>query len=216
MRASWLPEWARGLPWLPLLVLAAVGLCAAIGEDMFPFDPNQLDLSAAFGKACRAARAFKGNGIGIWRVEIQHGELTAESGFNRPHGGGQGDTKLVIRGLFDCLAASDTGLENFWIVQASPDIVLEKGDQLVSAYFHGLLLRDWIAVLKLLNLRLNYFCRCVRCPLLKLNALSIEIFSFANMWRLSDNFTNNSKIGCSLGQLALGCLATSNKKGIDT
>ncbi len=48
MRASWLPEWARGLPWLPLLVLAAVGLCAAIGEDMFPFDPNQLDLSAAF------------------------------------------------------------------------------------------------------------------------------------------------------------------------
>ncbi len=38
----------RGVPWLPLLVIAAVGICAAGGEAMLPFDANELDLGAAF------------------------------------------------------------------------------------------------------------------------------------------------------------------------
>jgi peptide/nickel transport system permease protein len=38
----------RRLPWLPLLVLGAVGVCAIGGEAISPQDPNGLDLSAAF------------------------------------------------------------------------------------------------------------------------------------------------------------------------
>ncbi len=44
MRADWL----RGIPWLPLAVLGAVGLCAAGGDLLLPFDPGDLDLAAAF------------------------------------------------------------------------------------------------------------------------------------------------------------------------
>jgi peptide/nickel transport system permease protein len=55
MSASALPRrarigfgWARGLPWLPILVLGAVGLFAAGGDYLLPHDPNDLDLGAAF------------------------------------------------------------------------------------------------------------------------------------------------------------------------
>lgn len=54
MSASTLPArrfpWAamRRLPWLPLLVLGAVGIAAIGGEAISPHDPNGLDLSASF------------------------------------------------------------------------------------------------------------------------------------------------------------------------
>ncbi len=54
MSASALPRraigfgWARGLPWLPIIVLGAVGVCAAGGEWIMPHDPNGLDLGASF------------------------------------------------------------------------------------------------------------------------------------------------------------------------
>ena len=38
----------RGIPWLPLLVLLVVLVCAAGGEAIAPFDPNELDLGSAF------------------------------------------------------------------------------------------------------------------------------------------------------------------------
>jgi peptide/nickel transport system permease protein len=38
----------RRLPWLPLLVLGAVGIAAIGGEAISPHDPNGLDLSASF------------------------------------------------------------------------------------------------------------------------------------------------------------------------
>jgi peptide/nickel transport system permease protein len=38
----------RGVPWVPLAILAAVGICAAGGEWLLPFDPNELDLGSAF------------------------------------------------------------------------------------------------------------------------------------------------------------------------
>jgi peptide/nickel transport system permease protein len=41
-------ETLRDLPWLPLLVLAAVGGFAVGGEWLLPHDPNELDLGAAF------------------------------------------------------------------------------------------------------------------------------------------------------------------------
>ena len=41
-------EMFRGVPWLALLVLAAVGVCAAGGEGLLPFDPGELDLGSAF------------------------------------------------------------------------------------------------------------------------------------------------------------------------
>jgi len=41
-------EMFRGVPWLALLVLAAVGICAAGGEALLPFEPGELDLGAAF------------------------------------------------------------------------------------------------------------------------------------------------------------------------
>src|SRR3954471_14767689 len=40
--------WLRTVPWLALLVLAAVGVCAIGGEDILPQDPNGLNLSDAF------------------------------------------------------------------------------------------------------------------------------------------------------------------------
>lgn len=40
--------WGRGVPWLTLLVLAVVGVCAAGGEALLPADPGDLDLGAAF------------------------------------------------------------------------------------------------------------------------------------------------------------------------
>src|SRR3954453_22670892 len=43
-----LPVWARGVPWLALLVLAVVAICAIGGEDILPQDPNALNLSGAF------------------------------------------------------------------------------------------------------------------------------------------------------------------------
>ena len=47
---GWMPKLAsfRGLPWLPIIMLAAVGVCAAAGEWIMPYDPNELDLAAAF------------------------------------------------------------------------------------------------------------------------------------------------------------------------
>jgi peptide/nickel transport system permease protein len=42
------PAWARRLPWLPLSVLAVVGVFAAGGEAILPHDPNGLDLGASF------------------------------------------------------------------------------------------------------------------------------------------------------------------------
>jgi peptide/nickel transport system permease protein len=41
-------DWLRGLPWLSLVVLGAVGICAAGGDFLLPFDPGDLDLGAAF------------------------------------------------------------------------------------------------------------------------------------------------------------------------
>ena len=38
----------RGLPWLALIVLALVLACAAAGDRIAPFDPNDLDLGASF------------------------------------------------------------------------------------------------------------------------------------------------------------------------
>ncbi len=38
----------RGVPWLAILVLAAVLACAAGGEAILPHDPNDLDLGSAF------------------------------------------------------------------------------------------------------------------------------------------------------------------------
>lgn len=38
----------RGVPWLALLVLAAVLACATAGEWIAPFDPNDMDLGASF------------------------------------------------------------------------------------------------------------------------------------------------------------------------
>jgi peptide/nickel transport system permease protein len=38
----------RGVPWLALLVLAAVLVCAAGGDALLPHDPNDLDLGSAF------------------------------------------------------------------------------------------------------------------------------------------------------------------------
>jgi len=43
MRAS-----LKGVPWLALLVLAAVLVCAALGEAILPHDPGDLDLGSAF------------------------------------------------------------------------------------------------------------------------------------------------------------------------
>ena len=48
MRAEFLPDWMRGLPWLALLVLGAIGLFAAGGDMLLPYDPNELDLGASF------------------------------------------------------------------------------------------------------------------------------------------------------------------------
>jgi peptide/nickel transport system permease protein len=41
-------DWLRGFPWLSLVVLGAVGICAAGGDFLLPFDPGDLDLGAAF------------------------------------------------------------------------------------------------------------------------------------------------------------------------
>ncbi len=41
-------EALAGLPWLALLVLAAVLACAAAGNWIAPFDPNDMDLAASF------------------------------------------------------------------------------------------------------------------------------------------------------------------------
>jgi len=38
----------RGVPWLALLVLAAVLACAVAGDWIAPFDPNDMDLGASF------------------------------------------------------------------------------------------------------------------------------------------------------------------------
>jgi peptide/nickel transport system permease protein len=38
----------RGVPWLALLVLGAVLVCAAGGDALLPHDPNDLDLGSAF------------------------------------------------------------------------------------------------------------------------------------------------------------------------
>ena len=38
----------RGVPWIPLSILAAVGVFAAGGDWLLPFDPNDLDLGNAF------------------------------------------------------------------------------------------------------------------------------------------------------------------------
>jgi peptide/nickel transport system permease protein len=43
MAARW-----RGVPWLAVLVLAVLLVCAAGGEDLLPHDPGGLDLGAAF------------------------------------------------------------------------------------------------------------------------------------------------------------------------
>lgn len=48
MRADFLPSWLRGVPWLPLLALAAVLVFAAGGDAVTPHDPNELDLGASF------------------------------------------------------------------------------------------------------------------------------------------------------------------------
>jgi peptide/nickel transport system permease protein len=45
---AWLRGVPRGVPWLALLVLAAVAVCAIGGEDILPQDPNGLNLSDAF------------------------------------------------------------------------------------------------------------------------------------------------------------------------
>ena len=39
---------AKGVPWLALLLLAAVLACAAAGDWIAPFDPNEMDLGASF------------------------------------------------------------------------------------------------------------------------------------------------------------------------
>jgi peptide/nickel transport system permease protein len=36
------------LPWVPLIILGAVFICAAGGSYILPYDPNQFDLSASF------------------------------------------------------------------------------------------------------------------------------------------------------------------------
>ena len=41
-------DWLRGLPWLSLAMLGAVGICAAGGDFLLPSDPGDLDLGAAF------------------------------------------------------------------------------------------------------------------------------------------------------------------------
>lgn len=38
----------KGAPWFALIVLAAVLACAAVGDWIAPFDPNDMDLSASF------------------------------------------------------------------------------------------------------------------------------------------------------------------------
>jgi peptide/nickel transport system permease protein len=40
--------WILELPWFPLLILGACGVCAAGGTSILPYDPNQFDLGASF------------------------------------------------------------------------------------------------------------------------------------------------------------------------
>jgi peptide/nickel transport system permease protein len=46
----------RGVPWLALLALAVVGVCAIGGDDILPRDPNALNLSDAFRPPFWAAK----------------------------------------------------------------------------------------------------------------------------------------------------------------
>lgn len=49
MHASrWVREWIYELPWVSIAILGAVGICAAAGAWVIPYDPNQFDLSASF------------------------------------------------------------------------------------------------------------------------------------------------------------------------
>jgi hypothetical protein len=45
-----------GFPWIPALILALVIAAAIGGEDLAPFDPNALDLGAAFKPPAWALR----------------------------------------------------------------------------------------------------------------------------------------------------------------
>lgn len=56
--------WLRGTPWLALVVLGIVGVCAIGGEDILPMDPNQLNLSDAFRPPFWAARGSLATPLG--------------------------------------------------------------------------------------------------------------------------------------------------------
>jgi peptide/nickel transport system permease protein len=53
-----------GVPWLALLVLAVVAVCAIGGDDILPQDPNALDLSDAFRPPFWAAKGSLENLLG--------------------------------------------------------------------------------------------------------------------------------------------------------
>lgn len=45
---TWQSRLHLDLPWLPLFILGAVGLCAVAGSYISPFDPNEFNLAASF------------------------------------------------------------------------------------------------------------------------------------------------------------------------
>ena len=59
-----IPLWLRGVPWLALMVLAVVGICAIGGDDILPADPNQLNLADAFRPPFWAANGSVDNPLG--------------------------------------------------------------------------------------------------------------------------------------------------------
>jgi peptide/nickel transport system permease protein len=57
-------DWLRGLPWLSLAMLGAVGICAAGGDFLLPSDPGDLDLGAAFEPPAWLAGGSMANPLG--------------------------------------------------------------------------------------------------------------------------------------------------------
>src|ERR1041385_1821849 len=90
----------------------------------------------ALGEARDAAVALARDLVAVGRVEIGEPHLAFETGFHRADLVGGDRRKLVLAGDVEGFAAGDAGLQDFRIVERSPDLLTARGQLLLSGHRH--------------------------------------------------------------------------------